>query len=431
MDTNLSSSAGAMFPSYNLKFKTNLCKNYISGLGCQRGQRCHFAHGDNELRKEEECLPGQYVDEVKNQQLNYYTIPYCNYKTVRCKLNDQGFCKFAQNCRFAHGDPELRNPHDPMTPAQVQSNQTANMVFVNAYLSQPPPMATLSIMDKLPQQQQLNQMQQQPQNVTLQQTTGLNHNTFGQNTSNYHMKQTNSDANIQSINQCSVKESPLKDSINQLMNVNSSKLKQQNLNSSRSHLDTTSTNTHENVTPQKSAVFNDFGNAYSPTEIDFHNFGQHHQINNDKHPLQAQLQLNYTMNSVDERMMTNEDMNQLYFDYDFTNRQQQHLSNFNTASNENTEESLAQKQKQRQQQLEQMLKTDPTRLVILNNNILVKEQIRLANEYFKKLNYESGLLVIENLLNKGDIGFQIPAEWIYKSEKLIQKLQLQMGEIIM
>jgi hypothetical protein len=45
-----------MFPSFNVKFKTNLCKNFVAGLGCQRGARCHFAHGDTELRKENDVL---------------------------------------------------------------------------------------------------------------------------------------------------------------------------------------------------------------------------------------------------------------------------------------------------------------------------------------------------------------------------------------
>lgn len=44
----------SQFPSFNVKFKTNLCKNFMAGLGCQRGNRCHFAHGEHELRKEDD-----------------------------------------------------------------------------------------------------------------------------------------------------------------------------------------------------------------------------------------------------------------------------------------------------------------------------------------------------------------------------------------
>ena len=79
-------------------------------------------------------------------------IPYCNYKTVKCKLYDKDqFCKFGQNCRFAHGDLELRSPHDPLAQSQVQQNQVANMVYINALITQPPPASTFAVIDKIPQ----------------------------------------------------------------------------------------------------------------------------------------------------------------------------------------------------------------------------------------------------------------------------------------
>ena len=34
-------------------FKSRLCKKFESGDGCQFGQKCHFAHGDQDLRKED------------------------------------------------------------------------------------------------------------------------------------------------------------------------------------------------------------------------------------------------------------------------------------------------------------------------------------------------------------------------------------------
>jgi len=92
---------------------------------------------------------------------------------VKCKLFDQGYCRFASNCRFAHGEFELRNPHDPLltgggdegtseigkvegrlitledengmsssstvtnvgAPTSMRGNQTANMVQLNAMLT--------------------------------------------------------------------------------------------------------------------------------------------------------------------------------------------------------------------------------------------------------------------------------------------------------
>ena len=56
-----------------MKFKTNICKNFMAGLGCQRGARCHFAHGEAELRKEDQPLPDIYVEEVCKQQQLFYS----------------------------------------------------------------------------------------------------------------------------------------------------------------------------------------------------------------------------------------------------------------------------------------------------------------------------------------------------------------------
>ena len=124
------------FPSLNRKFKTSVCQNFMKGLGCQRGSRCHFAHGLHELREDADPLPKDYIKEVSQQQENYYSVPYCNYKTVMCRLlEEQGFCKFGSNCRFAHGEEQLRNPHDPMPHEAVVQNQTASMAYMNAFMT--------------------------------------------------------------------------------------------------------------------------------------------------------------------------------------------------------------------------------------------------------------------------------------------------------
>jgi hypothetical protein len=37
-------------PTINLKYKTSRCRHFDQTGNCQLGERCHFAHGDAELR---------------------------------------------------------------------------------------------------------------------------------------------------------------------------------------------------------------------------------------------------------------------------------------------------------------------------------------------------------------------------------------------
>ena len=123
----------------------------MKGLGCQRGSRCHFAHGEHELRTEQEPLPNSYIESVNNQRTHYLSNAYCNYKTVMCNMWENGMpCKFGSNCTYAHGEDEMRSPYDPMDKSSVQSNSTASMAMMNAMMLQPSPKAALGILDKLP-----------------------------------------------------------------------------------------------------------------------------------------------------------------------------------------------------------------------------------------------------------------------------------------
>ena len=42
-------------PMNNL-FKTQLCKHFMQTKHCHVGNKCHFAHGEHELRKREEVM---------------------------------------------------------------------------------------------------------------------------------------------------------------------------------------------------------------------------------------------------------------------------------------------------------------------------------------------------------------------------------------
>ena len=84
------------------------------------------------------------------QQDNYQTQPYCNYKTIKCKnLLEHGYCKYGPNCKYAHGEKELRNPHDPIESGIQQQNHMANMAYLEAFVTQPPPKTSKVVIKKL------------------------------------------------------------------------------------------------------------------------------------------------------------------------------------------------------------------------------------------------------------------------------------------
>ena len=77
-------------------------------MHCVKGDACHFAHGEAELRRRDDELP----IEVKFKLLK---VPYNNYKTQVCKFfEEQGQCHFGKNCTYAHGIAELRKPYEEL-----------------------------------------------------------------------------------------------------------------------------------------------------------------------------------------------------------------------------------------------------------------------------------------------------------------------------
>ena len=90
------------------------------------GDKWHFAHGEQELRKINEPIP---IHAVPLYQKNTNTIPVgCvknNYKTVYCKFFMQdGHCSFGERWTYAHGEEDLR---PTMIPASMV-NQDSDMM---------------------------------------------------------------------------------------------------------------------------------------------------------------------------------------------------------------------------------------------------------------------------------------------------------------
>ena len=53
----------------NQKYKTELCRHFMQHGNCTLGDRCHFAHGEKELRKPDDPLtPEQMAIALKSEQ---------------------------------------------------------------------------------------------------------------------------------------------------------------------------------------------------------------------------------------------------------------------------------------------------------------------------------------------------------------------------
>ena len=92
----------------NPRFKTTLCKQYSEGEFCELGDNCHFAHGPDELRL---LKPVEKPDPSSDP----------SFKTVLCKNweDTEGSCEYGETCRFAHGKDELRPMKAPEVAAVV------------------------------------------------------------------------------------------------------------------------------------------------------------------------------------------------------------------------------------------------------------------------------------------------------------------------
>ena len=73
----------ANFKELNIKYKTELCTNWMVNGKCKFGKKCSYAHGESELKLR--C-----------------DLPQ-NYKTKECKnFSRYGYCVYGSRCQFIH-----------------------------------------------------------------------------------------------------------------------------------------------------------------------------------------------------------------------------------------------------------------------------------------------------------------------------------------
>ncbi|CAK92471.1 unnamed protein product (macronuclear) [Paramecium tetraurelia] len=69
------------YGTLNVKLKTEFCKYWTEGKICPYGNKCYFAHGEEQLLSKD--------------------VPK-NYRTKECKNFQEFFCKYGQRCQFSH-----------------------------------------------------------------------------------------------------------------------------------------------------------------------------------------------------------------------------------------------------------------------------------------------------------------------------------------
>eukprot|EP01017_Pseudomicrothorax_dubius_P035278 TRINITY_DN4917_c0_g1_i6.p1 TRINITY_DN4917_c0_g1~~TRINITY_DN4917_c0_g1_i6.p1 ORF type:complete len:255 (+),score=27.65 TRINITY_DN4917_c0_g1_i6:122-886(+) len=151
-----------MYNVINSKYKTVMCRHYERTGICHLGERCHYAHGQTELRKMTDPIPfdssrpasliGISPSSHQMQSPTHLQSPTVvspvpirgapvppNYKTVQCRYYSMtGFCKFGDLCTFAHGDGDIRSPsqRDPYKGGVIGRSKLTSDPSTQAYLTQ-------------------------------------------------------------------------------------------------------------------------------------------------------------------------------------------------------------------------------------------------------------------------------------------------------
>ncbi len=90
--------------SENPAYRTQICTRWMEG-SCQYGDRCNFAHGEEQLRQFGGTAPG--VSRFASVDVKSRSNDPA-YRTKLCTRWAQGACQYGDRCMFAHGEEQLR-----------------------------------------------------------------------------------------------------------------------------------------------------------------------------------------------------------------------------------------------------------------------------------------------------------------------------------
>lgn len=93
-------------------FKTKLCSNHMQEGYCRRGESCSFAHGEMDMRADSGFKGGKgwEGDGKAWGGGGKGSGGESRYKTRLCNNFQSGWCVRGEECAFAHGEYELRDP---------------------------------------------------------------------------------------------------------------------------------------------------------------------------------------------------------------------------------------------------------------------------------------------------------------------------------
>ena len=130
----------------NPRYKTSLCKHFGTPQGCSYGDKCQFAHGNQELRLNNNQMPYMMAPGTPGVAGSKTPNSMLNYKIVKCKNWEKDkTCKYGAHCTFAHGDNDLRTKSDNlymgtsipvMIPYQYDMNPMGMMMPPNMDINQ-------------------------------------------------------------------------------------------------------------------------------------------------------------------------------------------------------------------------------------------------------------------------------------------------------
>lgn len=87
----------------NNKYKTTLCRHFSTTGTCTMGGRCHFAHGQEELRNANDPIEVYPGADPANIPQDLSGMGNATFKTIQCRYFELGICKYSEGCHFAHG----------------------------------------------------------------------------------------------------------------------------------------------------------------------------------------------------------------------------------------------------------------------------------------------------------------------------------------